>query len=209
MCETEQKSAPGRGRPRGFDKDLVAKQTRDLFSTKGLSGTSMDEIAESTGLFRTSLAAAFTNKRGIFLAALAEYRGEARRVMTDAFARETIQESLVQLYSNAIDTYVGTGKIAPGCFFISTATAEATTDGEIRTAVADYLSELENGLVTRFTTAKNEENLNGDASPEILAEMISSSLVRIAVLARAGTSSSKLQDIAMRTIDFVTGPALR
>lgn len=207
MCEPGQKLAPGRGRPRGFDKDLVAKQTRDLFATKGLSGTSMDEIAEFTGLFRTSLAAAFTNKRGIFLAALAEYRLEAKAVMQEALAHEKIRDSLVQLYWSAISSYVGTGEIAPGCFFISTATAEATIDSEIKTAVAEYLADLEDGLVTRFTKAKNKETLNSDASPEILAELISSSLVRIAVLARAGTASSKLEEIAMRTIDFVAGPA--
>lgn len=205
MCETGQKSSPARGRPRRFDKDLIAKQTRDLFSTKGLAGTSMDEIAESTGLFRTSLAAAFTNKRGIFLAALTEYRAESRRVTTNALAHENIRDALVQLYADAIDAYVGTGEIAPGCFFISTATAEATTDAEIRTVVAEYLAELEDSLVTRFETAKNSENLNSDASPEILAEMISSSLVRIAVLARAGTSSSKLREIATRTINFAIG----
>ena len=59
-----------RGRPRAYDPDAALKAARDVFWVKGYAATSLDDIAEATGMNRPSLYAAFGDKEAIYLAAL-------------------------------------------------------------------------------------------------------------------------------------------
>ncbi|GAC68272.1 TetR/AcrR family transcriptional regulator [Gordonia soli] len=58
------------GRPRAFDTDTVLAAAVDVFTTRGYSAASVDEILAATQIRRASLYNAFGSKRGLFLAAL-------------------------------------------------------------------------------------------------------------------------------------------
>lgn len=57
-------------RPRTFDEATVLDQARELFSTQGYHGTSIDDLVKATGLLRGSLYKAFGSKRNLFHALL-------------------------------------------------------------------------------------------------------------------------------------------
>ena len=62
------------GRPREFDEAAVLDTAMRLFWRHGYERTAIGDLVEATGVLRGSLYAAFGDKRGLFLAALAHYR---------------------------------------------------------------------------------------------------------------------------------------
>jgi AcrR family transcriptional regulator len=54
-----------RGRPRSFDRETALQAAGQRFRTHGFAGTSLDELAEATGLNRPSLYPAFGDKRAL------------------------------------------------------------------------------------------------------------------------------------------------
>ena len=60
-------------RPREFDIDAALERAMQAFWAKGYESTSLDDLCEATGLGRSSLYAAFGDKRGLYLRALDRY----------------------------------------------------------------------------------------------------------------------------------------
>ena len=50
--------------------DVTLRQVYKIFRSNGFAGTSLDDIAQATGLNRPSLYAAFGDKRTMYLAAI-------------------------------------------------------------------------------------------------------------------------------------------
>lgn len=53
-----------------FDRQKVLEAAMEVFCQKGYANTTMQDLKEATGLHPGSLYCAFSNKRGILLAAL-------------------------------------------------------------------------------------------------------------------------------------------
>ena len=62
-------------RPREFDSNAALENAMQVFWAKGYKATSLRNICASTGLGRSSLYAAFGDKRGLYLKALDRYEG--------------------------------------------------------------------------------------------------------------------------------------
>ena len=60
-------------RPRTFDEDQVLEGAVDLFHERGFAGVSVPDIVDRLGICRQSLYAAFGDKRGLYLKALARW----------------------------------------------------------------------------------------------------------------------------------------
>jgi hypothetical protein len=103
------------GRPRGYDPEVALDKAAQLFWKHGYSAVSLDDLVLATGMKRPSLAAAFGDKRAIYLRTLERYRDRSR-----AQAKELLAESpdlktfLNRFYAAAIDIYVSSGNSALG-----------------------------------------------------------------------------------------------
>ena len=60
-------------RPREFDADDALERVTRVFWNRGFEHTSLDDLCAATGLGRSSLYAAFGDKRALYLKALARY----------------------------------------------------------------------------------------------------------------------------------------
>ena len=65
--DAEPKGRPGR--PCAYDPETVLLHATDRFWRSGYSGTSLDELCDATGLSRSSLYAAFSDKHALYLKA--------------------------------------------------------------------------------------------------------------------------------------------
>lgn len=63
----------GRGRPKTFDRDAALDKALELFWRHGYEGTSLSDLVEATGAKAPTLYAEFTNKEGMFRAAVDRY----------------------------------------------------------------------------------------------------------------------------------------
>jgi AcrR family transcriptional regulator len=201
------KSAPRRGRPPSYDRDVALRAIRDVFWDRGFSAASLDDIAAAAGMNRPSLYGAFGDKREMYLAALRMFAAESGREMQKALEAPTLREALEAFYLGTIEEYVS-GKAGPrGCLAICTAVVEATGDAAIRAALREMLAELDSLVAVRIARAQAEGDscVAGDA--KLLARLATSVLHSVAVRARAGARRSELLTITRAAVGMIIGSA--
>ncbi|MES2443592.1 MAG: TetR/AcrR family transcriptional regulator [Pseudomonadota bacterium] len=180
-----------RGRPRSFDRDTVLRAAGQRFRTHGFAATSLDDLADATGVNRPSLYAAFGDKRAFYLAALE--RTEAWLAESFAGLRQAnlpARKAVERMLRFSIDTYLSGEQGPSGCIALNTATAEAVTDPEIRAALARILA-----LEDREIEALLEQG--GSPAPRAHAAIVAGVLHSLSIRARAGESKEKMLAIAM------------
>ena len=179
-----------RGRPRGFDPEVALKAASERFRNFGYAATSLDDLAAATGLARPSLYAAFGDKKALYLAALARTHRRLEATL-DALAAAALPKAalLDTIFASTITGYL-TGDIAPaGCIAVTTASAEAVADPEIRAALLAFLALQDERMAQIFAAA-------GISRPVAAARIVMSVIHSLAVRARAGTPRAELEAIA-------------
>ncbi len=189
-----------RGRPRSFDPDKALANAGERFRSGGFAGTSLDDLAEATGLNRPSLYAAFGDKRAMYLAALDRtYARLVRAFDSLDGAGLPLRQSLEAMFRWTIDGYL-TGERGPaGCVVVSTAATAAVTDDEVRSRLNAFLA-LEDERITALLAARSVN----DAAPK--ARLIASVLHSLSTRTRAGASKQELDTIAADCIDLIAPP---
>jgi AcrR family transcriptional regulator len=204
--EMVQKAPPRRGRPRAYDPDAALARAVDTFWDAGFAATSLDDLTLATGMNRPSLYGAFGDKRALYRKALDLYRGRTREAFGKVFGGDDrLRIALRKVYDTAISIYLSGDNGARGCFIIGTAVAQAVTDPDTRTALADSLREIDGAFTARIAHAQRSGELSADADPAKLAKLASATLYSLTVHARAGEGRSALQAIADAAVDVICG----
>lgn len=120
-----------RGRPRAFDTDAALDRAIETFSVLGYHGTSIGDLTEAMELTPGSLYKAFTDKRGILLAAFDRYRvvrSTKLKAAIDAvpLGRGKVRAAL-HFYADAAHGDIG----QRGCLVVATAAELAVSDPAI------------------------------------------------------------------------------
>ena len=132
-----------RGRPRQYDREQVLASVLSLFSEKGYSATSLDEISEAMNMSRPSIYNAFGDKESIYLHAMDSFRKQMRRAVGKYLDSEyDLETALVNTYLSAIKVYFSS-QPAQGCFIFCTAPAEVINQPEIKAKISDTLIEVD------------------------------------------------------------------
>jgi AcrR family transcriptional regulator len=183
-----QENSPGRsrGRPRKYDPDTALAAALGAFWDCGFAGTSLEDIAEATGMSRPSLQAAFGDKKAIYRKAIARFNVDFLGALEAAlFAGGTLEDDLVAFYLATLPTY-RTGPDGPlGCPVICTATVEAAGDADIRADLAAALDRIDADLTTRFEQARKQGELAFSADPKAYGQLAGALLHSLAVRTRA------------------------
>ena len=202
MVQKWQRTEPGRrGRPPAYDPEVAVKRATETFWKTGYAGTSLDEITAATGMNKPSLYAAFGDKHGLYLKALAQYWQRSLTDMREALAEDLpLAEALMRVYEGALSIYFSGSGRPRGCFVIGTAVTEAVEDREIRNSLASGLREFDTDFLERFRTARDKGELTKDADPSALAVLATATMHTIAIRARAGASRDDLRGLARKAV---------
>lgn len=189
------KRAPGR--PRSFDSEAAMRNVSQAFRTGGFSATSLDEISRVTGLQRPSLYAAFGDKKDMYLAALALLHDDISAT-TDRLDKANLglHDTLAELFSVSIESYLSGASGPRGCLAVCTASAEAINDADIKNALASILDLLDARIANWFQLA-------GFSDPISQARLISATLHSVSVRARAGQTRGILEKMASEMLELL------
>jgi TetR/AcrR family transcriptional regulator, copper-responsive repressor len=189
----------GRGRPRKFDEEAVLRAALQRFRTLGYSNTSLDDLAEATGVNRPSLYAAFGDKKALYLAGLARtHAGVEASFRALHEAAYPPEKMLKALFLGALEGFL-TGEDGPsGCIAVNTAATEAVSDPEIRAALAAFVA-LQDGWIEKLMVQAGSSDPLGDA------QIASSVIHSLSTRARAGTSREDLIRIARKATALLLG----
>lgn len=192
-------TAKARGRPRSFDPDEALGRATERFRTHGYAGTSLDDLAAATGLARPSLAAAFGDKRAMYLAAIERLSARIeRQLLRLGEAKLPLRELLERILLGGIELYL-TGSDGPeGCLVLNTAATQAASDPAVREKVAAFLA-IEDGRIAELLAAA------GSTAPQAQGRLVASVLHSLSVRARGGASRAELEQVAQDCIALIAG----
>ncbi|QKD19141.1 TetR/AcrR family transcriptional regulator [Mesorhizobium sp. NZP2077] len=192
-----------RGRPLSFDRGAALDRVLPIFWRKGFASASLDELAAAAGLNRPNLAAAFGDKRGLYLATLDRFMSkfvhEAARILDQP---GTLRNCLDQFFDFAVTVYTGDEL---GCFVFGTAPAASGDDLEIQIALASGLETARSILQRKLSNAAGVD-LSPGADAEGLAILLTGVLLTLALYSRAGFTPKDLFKMHRRACDTILTP---
>ena len=114
-----------------FDEDAVLDRAMLLFWRRGFGNTSMQDIAQATGVLRGSLYHAYGDKQALFLRIMARYRAWFLASMRAALDQPTLEASLRSYlrFSIATITAADEEQATRGCLTTKTAIDETAATG--------------------------------------------------------------------------------
>ncbi|MEX2197914.1 MAG: TetR/AcrR family transcriptional regulator [Burkholderiales bacterium] len=175
-------------RPRSFDPDQALDQATLVFWARGFVHSSLDDLCAATDLNRSSLYAAFGDKRALYLKSLARYeQGSVERILK-AFEGKPPKAGLRAFLDSLIDSIVA-GPGRRGCFIGNCAAEMARLD---RTAAARVKQSLER-IEETFRAALES---GGTADARARARFITAGVQGLRLYGKANPDRQALEDVA-------------
>lgn len=123
-----------------FDEDEALDRALALFWRQGFGATSMQDLAQATGVLRGSLYHAYGDKQAIFLKIYARYGERFLASAAEALAAATPQEALRRYFRFSVEMITTSdADVTRGCLTTKTATDETAMDASIRDALRGLL----------------------------------------------------------------------
>ena len=199
--------AKQRGRPRKFDENQAVAAAMNVFWQKGFSATSLDDLAEATGINRPSLYNAFGDKQALYRRSLLMMRDHMQQAVQETLGKPALRDALVGFYNAAIDVYLSTDPQA-GCFVFCTAPAEAINHPDLKADMRDVLADIDRVLQDRFDLAVEHKELPSGFDASGAAKLAQAILHSIALRARAGETKNSLRKFARNSVELMIGTAV-
>jgi len=185
---------------RQFDEGEALDKALTLFWQKGYSGTTMQDLAEATGVQRGSLYNAYRDKETLFLRVFGVYRERYLGQMREALNRPTLQGSLRSFFGFVI-TSMTTGVPTRGCLSTKTAVGVEALEEPIRAAVRDLLEEIEAALYERLSRPGDVNRLA--LPPRQAARLIVTMTRGLVVIERVYGDEKRLRSMAESLIGLL------
>ncbi|MFE1956676.1 TetR/AcrR family transcriptional regulator [Streptomyces sp. NPDC059479] len=190
------------GRPRGFDPERALERAMLVFWRHGYEGATLTDLTKAMGISRTSMYAAYGNKRRLFELALVRYAetvmAYARRALATPTARQVAETFLRE---NVVS--VTARHRPPGCFSLQGGLACGPDNADVSLTLARSRQAGERAMSERFHRAAQEGDLAPGTTPDDLARFIMVLSEGLAVHAAAGSTPEDLTrvvDIALRAL---------
>lgn len=194
-------------RPREFDEASVLRAARERFSCTGYAGTSMDGIAEATGLGKGSLYGAFAGKQGLFRLVFDEYCTaaveQARRDLDgpddEAFAR-------LAAHVRAVAASTAADVARRGCLLAKGTAELAEHDPVVAARSLRTYDELEQILTADIEACQRHGDIDPAADPGALAVLLLAVLRGIEALGKGGKDEAALHTVAETALAVLPRP---
>ena len=194
-----------RGRPRQFDEEAALTAAMLVFWQKGLSATSLDDLAGAMQMNRPSIYNAFGNKDALYRRALASFCGRLEDNLTDTLGDgSSARDGITAFLYRAIDVYCA-GETALGCLMICTAPTEAVVHEEVRQDLRGLISRLDHDLSQKLNQSVINGEIDAATDPLLTAKLLQATLHTLAVRARAGESRTALRRLARYAVERLLG----
>jgi TetR/AcrR family transcriptional repressor of nem operon len=183
-------------RPREFDVDTALERAMQVFWSKGYETASLDDLCEATRLSRSSLYAAFGDKRNLLLQSLSRYvDGGSERIAVALAHKTPFRAALADLLGAFIDAIVA-GPGRRGCFIGNCAAEIGRHDREAMSHVREALQRNEGYFRAALVAAKARGELPPNADVTALARFLTASIQGLRLVGKANPDRAVLKDIA-------------
>jgi len=195
------------GRPREFDIEAALDKAMQVFWSKGYEATSLDDLCEATGLGRSSMYAAFTDKRRIYMQVLQRYEQRAVARVGKALAGDgPVRDDLAAFLREVIDS-IAHGSGRRGCLIGNSAAGLDTDDREIAEVVRHSLDQHELAFRGALERAQQRGEFAAGEDVRALARFITASFHGLRIFGKVPREKAALEDIAAVMLRCLDRPA--
>ncbi len=194
----------GMARPRKFDEDAVLEAARDQFWSTGYAGTSMDAVAEATGLGKGSLYGAFGGKQQMFLRILDAYCARATdEVASRLTGPDDGAYARLCAHIRAAAAGIAADRQHRGCLLAKGAAELSEHDPAVTATSRRTLERLAALLAEDIRAAQRHGDLDPTADADRLAALVLAVLRGLEALGKAGIDADRLEGVAETAITLL------
>jgi len=186
-----------RGRPRGFDPEVVLERAMEVFWRHGFQGASLAELTAATGLSKPSLYAAFGDKEALYLRCLDHYGELATQRHTQLLEEEPDARRAIEGFMRAM-AQMQTDPARPGGCFVVNGLADCglqSTPPAVEEALRSTSGGPEQRLLARLKRAEREGQLPQGFDAKRMATLFASVLRGMSVMAKGGDTRKRLDEV--------------
>jgi TetR/AcrR family transcriptional repressor of nem operon len=196
-------------RPREFDVDAALDRALDLFWSKGYEATSLDDLCAATGLSRSSLYAAFGNKRDLLLKSVDRYVERRTPDLAAILAPPApVREAFATLAHRFIEQIVaGVGR--RGCFLGNCAAELPRSDRAALARVRDGLARTQSTFRAALVRAAACGDIPSNADVDALARFLTAGFQGLRLLGKVDPDRAALEDVAATMLRCLEAPTPR
>ncbi|MCL1127532.1 TetR/AcrR family transcriptional regulator [Shewanella surugensis] len=165
-----------------FDREHVLRAAMLAFMNKGYAKTSMQDLTQATGLHPGSLYCAFTNKRGLLLAAIGQYQSDRSTEFERHFSGQQTPLEQLKKYLDSIVLECISCEASKACLLTKALNEMAEQDDELQSIITDNLTRWEQGIAQQFAKAKTQGLLHRQSGSGKSAERDCQALARYFVM---------------------------
>ena len=188
---------------KNYDETEVVENAMKAFWNRGYEATSIDDLVEATGINRGSMYHAFSDKRALFLRALAHYDQIYRAAHLDRIASEyKPRDAIVAVFEAAVRR--PNQNTPPGCMLVNTALELSPHDPEICRFIDRSLRAVEQFFCSRIEEAKQDGSIGEALDSCATARMLLGLLVGLRVLVRSKAPRSTIDAVASQAGGMLT-----
>ncbi len=192
-------------RTRAFDPSTALSRAVDLFSSKGYSKTSMDDIVQATGVSRYGIYGTFGNKRELFEQALERFaEGMGKHSYLRLLEPDASLAHIRVIFDDRIEATCNSAENR-GCLFVHTAMELAPHDHEIQGVLQKFMKRMSKAFSIGLEAAKERHEVKEDLDVRGAGDFLTGAMFGLAVLARSGFPRATLDSFVDNTIASLTG----
>jgi TetR/AcrR family transcriptional repressor of nem operon len=183
-------------RPRKFDVDAALERAMQVFWTKGYEAASLDDLCDATRLSRSSLYAAFGDKRNLLLQSLSRYVDNgSERIAKTLVCKAPFRAALQDFLDQFIDAIIA-GPGRRGCFIGNCAAEMPRHDRAAMAQIRDALARNEGYFRAAIEAAAARGELAPGTDTVALARFLTASIQGLRLVGKANPDRAALEDIA-------------
>ncbi len=187
------------GRPKGFRRDDVIERALVLFREQGYAGTSIQDLVKATGSNRYSLYEEFSDKRGLFIAALTRFQSQKLAEATELLSEPGPKIPLLRRYFESLRER--SRKCGPvNCLVTISAVNLASGDEEIAACVLQHFAALVQVFERVVVEAKATGEITSPLPPKSLARALINAARGMRIIAQFEGLDETVIDIAETTL---------
>ena len=190
-------------RTRAFDPSAALSRAVELFSSRGYSDTSMDDLVKATGVSRYGLYGTFGNKRELFEQALEKYADNmGRKSFLRLLEPDASLEHIRRIFDERIDDMCSGGE-RRGCMLSHTAIQLAPHDREIEEVIQKFMKRMSKVFSIGLEHARDKGEVPDELDLREAGQFLTGALFGLSVLAHAGFPRPVLDGFVDHTIGSV------
>ena len=160
----------------------------------------MEDLVQATGVSRYGLYGTFGTKRELFEQALERYaEGMGKQSFLRLLEPEASLAHIRSIFEERTEAICCTEE-HKGCLFIHTAMALAPKDDDLRAVLQKFMKRMSKAFAVGLESAQTQGEVRADLDVSAAGEMLTSTMLGLAVLGRAGFPRDTLIGIVDNTL---------